>query len=89
MALIFMQGLQVAPQDSVSSSQEVEKTTSFLEYVDSIVPWETAAIILLKISAILILAWVLIRVVDRAVRIWNNRFAELPTYDHGPRRAAS
>ena len=87
MALIFMQGLQVAPQDSVSSSQEVEKTTSFLEYLDSIVPWETVAIILLKISAILILAWVLIRVVDRAVRIWNNRFAELPTYDHGRQRA--
>jgi len=82
-----MQGFQVIPQDSVSSVQEVGKTASFLEYLDSVVPWETVAIVFLKILAILVLAWVLIRVVDRTVRMWNGRFAELPTYDHGRQRA--
>jgi len=83
---LMMPGFQTVPTDSTTTSMS-EPTRTFWEYVDSIVPWETALVALLKIGAILILAWIIIRVVDRAIRIWNNRFADLPTFDPGRQRA--
>ena len=82
-----MIGFQDVPQDSVASVPVEDTSFSILEYVDSVVPWETAAVGVLKIVAILVLAWLLIRVVERAVRIWNNRFTDLPTIDPGRQRA--
>lgn len=78
--------IQDIPADSTEAFLKAT-TRSFWEYLDSIVPWETALIGLLKITAIIILAWVIIRIVDRAVRIWNGRFSELPAFDPGRQRA--
>ena len=83
-------------QDSLSVSAQSVPTTeatkdggalAFLGNLNAIIPWESAAIAVLKIVAILFLAWFLIRVVERAVRIWNHQFAGLPTIDHGRQRA--
>lgn len=77
---------QEVVKDSVAAVP-AEHSPSVWERIQVLFPWETASIVILKILAILILAWILIRIVDRAVRIWNGRYAERPTIDHSRQRA--
>lgn len=55
--------------------------------VDSILPLQSIAVGLLKAIALVFIAWLLIRLFDRAMRIWTRRFEELPPIDPHRQRA--
>jgi small-conductance mechanosensitive channel len=77
---------QTVAQDSLAVSS-APKGKTILEHLETILSWESASVVLLKIIAIFILAWILISMVERAVRLWNKRFAELPNIDYHRQRA--
>lgn len=50
-------------------------------------PLDVVAIGALKMIAILVLAWLFIKFLDRALRMWTSRFSELPETNHRRQRA--
>ena len=64
-----------------------EVTSDFGELMDSVIPVETIAIGLLKGIALVVIAWLLIRLFDRAMKMWTKRFEDLPAIDPHRQRA--